>query len=80
MKTKLPRKLISGTRRKLAGAFGLLLALGLLVTSAVPAAAAMPTIGHMFYGVVTIDSSRLTYELVYMDIYYLEISPKTFTS
>ena len=56
MKYSLSRIRRPGTLRKLAGALGLLLALGLLVTSAVPAMGALQP-GHKFFGVVTIDGA-----------------------
>ena len=55
MKYTLSRPRRRGTLRKLAGALGLLLVLGLVVTSAVPVMGESLMPGHRFFGTVTID-------------------------
>ncbi len=57
MKYSFSRTRRPGTLRKLAGALGLLLALGLLVMSSVPALGESLLVGHMFFGSVTVNGS-----------------------
>lgn len=57
MKYSFSRTRRPGTLRKLAGALGLLLALGLLVMASVPALGASLLVGHMFFGTVTVNGS-----------------------
>jgi len=56
MKLNIPRSYRPGTRRKLAGALGLLLVLGLLLMPAVPAMGISPP-GHTFWGTVTVNGA-----------------------
>lgn len=55
MKWNLRNTRTPGTRRTLAGALVLLLALGLLVASAIPALGVSTEPGHVFWGVATVD-------------------------